>query len=85
MTNASFSYTPQSPWSFNRTYDEQHYRNVIFACCLDVDLVLFGSSGDLTMIGERGVNLSGGQKARISLARTLYADVDIYLIELMVL
>jgi ABC-type multidrug transport system fused ATPase/permease subunit len=89
--SSSFSYAAQSPWIFAdtlrnnilvyRTFDEQRYRNVIYACCLDVDLTLFGSSGDLTMIGERGVNLSGGQTARVSLARALYADVDIYLID----
>ena len=88
---SSFAYAAQSSWIFadtirnnillNQTFDEQHYRNVIYACCLDVDLSLFGSSGDLTMIGERGVNLSGGQKARISLARTLYASADIYLLD----
>ena len=89
--HSSFSYAPQLPWIFsdtlrsnillNQTYDEERYRNVIYACCLDVDLTLFGSSGDLTMIGERGVNLSGGQKARVSLARALYADADIYMID----
>ena len=37
--------------------------------------------GDLTLVGERGVTLSGGQKARVSLARALYADADIYLLD----
>ena len=37
--------------------------------------------GDLTLVGERGVSLSGGQKARISLARALYFDADIYLLD----
>jgi ABC-type transport system involved in cytochrome bd biosynthesis fused ATPase/permease subunit len=37
--------------------------------------------GEETMIGERGVNLSGGQKARISLARACYADTDLYLLD----
>ncbi|CAF1052417.1 unnamed protein product [Adineta ricciae] len=87
----SFAYTSQSPWIFsdtirnnillNRPFDERRYRNVIYACCLDVDIQSFGTSGDLTMIGERGVNLSGGQKARVSLARSVYSDVDVYLID----
>ena len=37
--------------------------------------------GDLTYIGDKGVNLSGGQRARISLARALYSDADIYLLD----
>ena len=37
--------------------------------------------GDMTEIGERGINLSGGQKARVALARTVYADADIYLLD----
>ena len=39
------------------------------------------TDGDSTMIGDRGVNLSGGQKARISLARAVYADADVYLLD----
>jgi ABC-type multidrug transport system fused ATPase/permease subunit len=92
LTNdSSFSYANQSPWILadtfrnnillNRPFDEQRYRNTIYACCLDIDLSLVGSSGDLTVIGEKGVNLSGGQKARVSLARALYADADIYLLD----
>ncbi|CAF4053525.1 unnamed protein product [Rotaria sordida] len=89
--NSSFSFAAQSPWIFedtlrnnillNRPFDQQRYRNVIYACCLDDDISVFGSSGDLIMIGENGLNLSGGQKARVSLARALYADVDIYLLD----
>lgn len=37
--------------------------------------------GENTVIGERGVNISGGQKARISLARAIYSDADIYLLD----
>ncbi|CAF1062603.1 unnamed protein product [Adineta steineri] len=87
----SFSYAAQASWIFtgtirtnillNRPFDEQRYRNVIYACCLDLDFIQFGVSGDLTMIGERGVNLSGGQKARISLARAIYNEADVYLFD----
>ncbi|CAF3596244.1 unnamed protein product [Rotaria sp. Silwood1] len=87
----SISYAPQSAWIFADTIrnnillgkpmDEERYKNVIKACCLDIDLQNFGVSGDLMMIGDKGVNLSGGQKARISLARALYADADLYLFD----
>ena len=87
----TFSYAAQSPWIFADTiranillgkpFDEQRYANVIQACCLDVDLLTFGEVGDLTIVGEKGVNISGGQKARISLARALYIDADIYLLD----
>ena len=87
----SFSYAAQLPWIFADTirsnillgkpFNEQHYTNVIQACCLDVDLLTFGDAGDLTIVGEKGVNISGGQKARIALARALYTDADIYLFD----
>ena len=89
--DSSFSYAAQTPWIvaetfrnnilLNQPFDEPRYRSVIHACCLDADISLLGSSGDLTIIGERGVNLSGGQKARVGLARALYADADIYLFD----
>jgi ABC-type bacteriocin/lantibiotic exporter with double-glycine peptidase domain len=50
------------------------------SCCLERDLEIL-PKGDQTEIGERGVNLSGGQKARISLARAVYADRDIILMD----
>ncbi|CAF0886159.1 unnamed protein product [Rotaria sp. Silwood1] len=89
--NSSFSFAAQLPWIFedtfrnnillNRPFDQQRYRNVLHACCLDDDISVFGSRDDLIMIGENGINLSGGQKARVSLARALYTDVDIYLLD----
>ena len=87
----TISYASQTPWIFSDTIranillgkamNEERYKNVIWSCCLDTDLCVMGPSGDLTMIGDKGVNLSGGQRARISLARALYVDADIYLLD----
>ncbi|CAF1469541.1 unnamed protein product [Adineta ricciae] len=91
VNGSSFSYASQSSWIlpdtlranilFGKPFDERRYSNVLQGCCLDVDLSLLGPCGDLIIIGEKGINLSGGQKARISLARALYVDADIYLLD----
>jgi len=60
--------------------DEARYKKVIKACALDEDIGSF-SHGDLTEIGQRGLNMSGGQKQRIQLARAVYNDADIYLLD----
>ncbi|XP_010512144.1 PREDICTED: ABC transporter C family member 10 [Camelina sativa] len=65
---------------FGGVMDEQRYRETIRKSSLDKDLELL-PDGDQTEIGERGVNLSGGQKQRIQLARALYQDADIYLLD----
>ncbi|KAL4440938.1 hypothetical protein ABPG74_009351 [Tetrahymena malaccensis] len=91
--NGSIAYIPQSPWLQNSSlrdniifglpFDEERYYKVIEKCQLTVDLQnreVF-PLGDLTEIGERGVNLSGGQKQRIGIARAVYANADIYLID----
>lgn len=60
--------------------NSQRYQETLERCSLvkDLDLLPYG---DLTEIGERGVNLSGGQKQRIQLARALYQDADMYLLD----
>ena len=63
-----------------REVDEGRYRRVVEACALGPDLQAL-PAGDNTEIGERGINLSGGQKARVALARGVYADADIYLLD----
>ena len=65
---------------FGKKFDQNLYDATLSACCLLDDLEQL-PAGELTMIGERGLNLSGGQKMRICLARAVYADADIYLID----
>ncbi|KAL4469098.1 hypothetical protein ABPG72_007777 [Tetrahymena utriculariae] len=84
------AYVEQEPYIFNKTvrenilfgtkYEEKFYNQVIEACCLIDDIKQF-DYGDQTQIGERGINISGGQKARISLARAIYSKADIYLLD----
>ncbi len=65
---------------FSSDYDDAWYNKVVDACCLRHDLSLF-PNGDMTMIGERGINLSGGQKARLALARAVYSRADVYILD----
>jgi ATP-binding cassette, subfamily C (CFTR/MRP), member 4 len=65
---------------FGLDYDEDRFNQVVNICCLEHDLKIFNRGAD-TEIGERGINASGGQKARISLARAVYANADIYLLD----
>ena len=60
--------------------DRARYDMVTKACALDKDISSF-NHGDLTEIGQRGNNLSGGQKQRIQLARAVYIDADIYILD----
>ena len=86
----SVAYAPQDPWIMDGTvrenillgsdYDVTAYSTVIRSCCLDVDFTQL-RDGDLTIVGDRGVQLSGGQKARIALARCFYRDADIILLD----
>ena len=86
----SCAFVPQEPWilstsirnniTYGRDWNSEWYQQVVSACCLEVDLMQF-RDGDLTIVGERGITLSGGQKARISLARAVYFNADIYLLD----
>ena len=60
--------------------DKTKYEKAIKACALDKDVNSF-DHGDLTEIGQRGLNMSGGQKQRIQLARAVYNDANIYLLD----
>lgn len=65
---------------YGKPMDNNRYEMTIKACALDKDIDSFGH-GDLTEIGQRGINLSGGQKQRIQLARAVYNDADLYLLD----
>jgi len=87
---SSMAYAAQDPWIMDgsvrenvvmgRPFDKLWYTKVIKACGLDVDLERF-QSGDMTIVGDKGVQCSGGQRARIGLARALYADADLLLLD----
>jgi ATP-binding cassette subfamily C (CFTR/MRP) protein 4 len=84
------SYASQEPWLFSGTIrqnilfgqpmDKARYKKVIKKCALERDFQLF-ANGDKTIVGERGMSLSGGQKARISLARAVYRNASVYLLD----
>ena len=65
---------------FGKEYDEQKYTEIIKACSLDNDFKQI-IAGDNCEVGERGITLSGGQKARVNLARAIYADTDVILLD----
>ncbi|KAF6206425.1 hypothetical protein GE061_017658 [Apolygus lucorum] len=88
--SGSVSYASQEPWLFpgsvrqnilfGQPFDRIRYRQVVMMCALLTDFDQF-PFGDKTIVGERGVSLSGGQRARISLARAVYKQADIYLLD----
>lgn len=88
--NGRVSYCSQKSWLFSATarqnilfcenYDMHKYENVVKLCSLTKDFQQLPQK-DYSVIGERGVSLSGGQKARVNLARTVYKDADIYIFD----
>ncbi|KAL2533987.1 multidrug resistance-associated protein 11 [Abeliophyllum distichum] len=88
--NGTTAYVPQVPWIlsgtirdnilFGKDYDQKRYSEILQACALDLDISLM-MGGDMACIGEKGVNLSGGQRARLALARAIYQDSNIYLLD----
>ncbi|XP_060079836.1 multidrug resistance-associated protein 1-like [Ylistrum balloti] len=86
----SVAYVPQQAWIQNATVQDNilfgsemnqcTYDDVLDACALRPDLEIL-TAGDMTEIGEKGINLSGGQKQRVSLARAVYNNADIYLLD----
>ncbi|XP_026577525.1 multidrug resistance-associated protein 5 isoform X3 [Pseudonaja textilis] len=88
--DGNFAYVAQQAWILNATlrdnilfgkeFEEERYNMVLNDCCLRPDLAIL-PHGDLTEIGDRGANLSGGQRQRISLARALYSDKSIFILD----
>lgn len=86
----NIAYCPQEAWIMNqsikenilfgRRFDQVAYIKTVEACQLLPDFKIF-ADGDETIVGEKGISLSGGQKARLSLARAVYAQADIYLLD----
>lgn len=86
----STAYVPQGSWIQSGTIEEnilfgqkmnrERYKETLRCCSLERDLEIM-DHGDQTEIGERGLNLSGGQKQRIQLARAVYQDCDVYLLD----
>ncbi|XP_057667980.1 probable multidrug resistance-associated protein lethal(2)03659 isoform X2 [Diorhabda carinulata] len=90
VVNGVVSYAAQEAWLFagsvrqnilfGREFNYQRYRDVVKVCALTRDFSML-PFGDRTIVGERGISLSGGQRARVNLARCVYKEADIYLLD----
>ncbi|GAX82138.1 hypothetical protein CEUSTIGMA_g9566.t1 [Chlamydomonas eustigma] len=90
LVRGTVGYCQQVPWIvagtvrenivFDSSWDEEWYKKVLQACALDADIAML-PAGDATELGERGINLSGGQKARIALARACYCRPAVQLMD----
>jgi ATP-binding cassette subfamily C (CFTR/MRP) protein 1 len=90
VVHGATAYVAQQPWVINASvkenilfghrYDSEFYEQTVRACALLEDFAQL-PDGDETEVGERGISLSGGQKARLTLARAVYARADIYLLD----
>src|SRR6201996_6961589 len=90
MICGAVAYVAQNAWIMNASvrdnilfghrWDPQFYEKTIHACALIEDLAML-PDGDRTEVGEKGISLSGGQKARLQLARAVYARADVYLLD----
>ncbi|PVD37039.1 hypothetical protein C0Q70_04032 [Pomacea canaliculata] len=90
VVKGNVAYVPQQAWIqnaslkdnilFGQVFDSRRFKKVLSSCALTADISIL-PGGELTEIGEKGINLSGGQKQRVSLARAVYADADVYLID----
>jgi ATP-binding cassette subfamily C (CFTR/MRP) protein 4 len=90
MSTSKIAYVSQSAWIlsgtikenilFGQPYNESKFKSVVKTCSLEADFKLFPNAEN-TILGERGVTLSGGQRARVSLARAIYYDADLYLLD----
>ncbi|KAK0208414.1 hypothetical protein DFS33DRAFT_1411920 [Desarmillaria ectypa] len=88
--DGGIAYAAQESWVQNETikanilfgspYDEARYKKVIYQCGLERDISLF-EAGDQAEVGEKGLTLSGGQKARVTLARAIYSQAQIILLD----